>query len=68
LGVEKTISLSLGQFAQNSYLRLAMEVHACNVGTWEAETGDHKFKASLHYIARPISKQNKTSQELGRGV
>jgi hypothetical protein len=28
-------------------------VNACNASTWRLRQGDHEFKASLDYIARP---------------
>jgi hypothetical protein len=31
--------------------------HTCNFSTWEAEMGDHKFKANLGYIVRPCLKK-----------
>jgi hypothetical protein len=38
-----------------------MVAHVCNPSRQQAEAGDHKFEASLGYIASPFSK----NQQLG---
>jgi hypothetical protein len=42
-----------------------MVVHACNPSTWDIEQVDHKFEASLGYIARPcLSRPNNNKKHI----